>query len=565
MRQLDRTLSFLLLALLGPLCAASAWAADDNLNLVFTTTNAGGPYGNRHVHVVWLTTESGQWVCTVGNDAVNKRAVWANARASSLATWYKSNPAPKDDVNARTGATPTAYTTYDINWNWRKLDGTLVPDGTYKIHFECTNANGGNPQNYAVFTIVKSRTNWSLGPATQGGYVNVKLTYTVAGLSLENSPASAVTEISAVVGGDLAGTNGTPGHVYVYWGDNDGADNPRDWDYRVDLGELADGPFATTLTGLTNQQTYFYRCYVSGQTESLWARETQQFTAGASPTIFREGSVWDYFEGYTYPGDGWNDVGFAVGDGWKTGPTGIGYGDGDDATVLDMMNKYVTVYMRYPFDIPDPAAITAMQFKVDYDDGFVAYLNGREVVRRGVPEGQTENTSAADHSASVEGGQIETIDLVPYLGDLRTGDNVFAIEVHNAGIRSSDLTMIPELTVAGLRSPQPNLMPAVRELHFDSVLPGASEELPLKLANTGQEPLIINSLKIVGLMPEAFAVESDRLPPFDLPPGGEETVVVRFSPAAVQTYAYTRLMIGSTDWDEPLISIDLSGYGGQSP
>jgi hypothetical protein len=86
------------------------------------------------------------------------------------------------------------------------------------------------------------------------------------------------------------------------------------------------------------------------------------------------------------------------------------------------------------------------------------------------------------------------------------------------------------------------------------------------LANRGQEPVRIKSLRIVGLMPEAFTVESSRPLPLDL-----ETVASRrpfsfgFRRRRPQTYAYTRLMIGYTDWDEPLISISLSGGGGQTP
>ena len=63
------------------LLGQTAQAADDNLNIVFTTTNAGGSYGNKHVHVVWITDTSGNWVHTVGTNSTNKRALWANARA----------------------------------------------------------------------------------------------------------------------------------------------------------------------------------------------------------------------------------------------------------------------------------------------------------------------------------------------------------------------------------------------------------------------------------------------------------------------------------------------------
>jgi hypothetical protein len=541
------------------LCPAPALAADDNLNIVFTTTSAGGQYGNRHVHVVWLTNESGQWVCTVGNDAVNKRAVWANARASSLATWYKANPKPKDDVDARTGATPTAYTTYSINWNWRKLDGSLVPDGTYKLQFECTNAEGGTVHNYAVFTIVKGRAGWSVGPVSQGGYLNVKLTSTVAALSLENAAASDVTESSATLGGTLGGANNKAFHTYIYWGDNDGGTDPRVWDYRVDMGSMQDRAFSTKLTLLTRGKTYFYRCYAANESASIWASSTRQFTAGVSPSVIRKGDVWRYFEGTTAASRAWNGIVYTPDATWKAGPTGIGFGDGDDATILQMQNLYTTVYMRDEFSLAWPGSATGMQFTVDYDDGFVAYLNGQEVARRGVPQGQDKDTTATDHPASIEGGQIEQIDLTPFLGLLRTGTNVFAIEAHNSSVSDSDLTMIPELTIQGLRSPQPDLTPSARELHFDSIATGTAGDLTVNLTNAGVLPLTVNSLKIVGLMPEAFVLHPPQSLPFDIPAGTYTPLRISFSPTAAQVYAYTYLMIGSNDWDEPLISISLSG------
>ena len=563
MRPLPRLLNLVALGFVfAALSPAGAFAADDNLNIVFTTTDAGGQYGNRHVHVVWLTTESGQWICTVGNDAANKRAVWANVRAGSLKTWYGANPAPRDDVDARTSATPTAYTTYDINWNWRKLDGSLVPDGVYQLHFECTNANSGTPRNYAVFTIVKGRANWSLGPVSQGGYVDVKLTYTVAALSLLNGAPANVTESSAVLSGSLAGTNGIPRRTFIYWGDNDGGTDPRAWDYRVDLGALQDGAFSTELTRLTRGQTYFYRSYATGDSGSIWAASSEQFTAEVSPNIFRKGDVWQYYEGTSAAPRNWNAVTYVPGSTWKSGPTGIGYGDGDDATILSMQDHYTTVYMRYDFDVALPSSATSMQFQVDYDDGFVAYLNGQEVARRGVPLGQDQDTVATSHSASVEGGQIETIDLTSFLSVLNTGANVFAIEVHNSSVSSSDLTMIPELTIQGLRSPQPDLVLGTQDLHFENVSAGASTELTVELTNAGTLPLTINSLRIVGLMPEAFALESAPSLPFDIPAGDHETLRIRFSPTVAQTYAYTYLMIGSTDWDEPFISASLSGVAG---
>ena len=67
---------------------------------------------------------------------------------------------------------------------------------------------------------------------------------------------------------------------------------------------------------------------------------------------------------------------------WLSGSTGIGYGDGDDTTVLeDMRGNYSSVYMRRNFTLPEDANLRAIQLSINYDDGFVAYLNGREIAR----------------------------------------------------------------------------------------------------------------------------------------------------------------------------------------
>jgi hypothetical protein len=159
--------------------------------------------------------------------------------------------------------------------------------------------------------------------------------------------------------------------------------------------------------------------------------------------IFGEGDVWRYFKGTELPAGVWASLGYDDAT-WLTGATGIGYGDGDDNTVLDdMSGNYATVYMRYEFAVADPALISRLTLNIDYDDGFVAFINGTEVARAGVATGQDNNTLASDHEA----GSPESIDLSSYIHALQPGDNVFAIEVHNTTLGSSDLSMIPQLII----------------------------------------------------------------------------------------------------------------------
>ena len=179
--------------------------------------------------------------------------------------------------------------------------------------------------------------------------------------------------------------------------------------------------------------------------------------APAAPLPIVRGDTWRYQKGTSEPPAAWTTEAFDD-SAWLSGPSGIGYGDGDDATLLsDMQNGYTTVYMRRAFDVSNPAAITGLELKVDYDDGFVAYLNGSEVARRNVPSGfrAYNSTASSTHEASggTSGNAPETISLNAFVGSLVTGTNVLAVQGVNISLASSDLSMIVELRA-------PNASPA---------------------------------------------------------------------------------------------------------
>lgn len=69
---------------------------------------------------------------------------------------------------------------------------------------------------------------------------------------------------------------------------------------------------------------------------------------------------------------------------WGQGQAGFGFSDGDDVTLID--NDNVAVYIRKAFMIPDTSAIAEAILHMDYDDGFIAYLNGTEIARVNMTE-----------------------------------------------------------------------------------------------------------------------------------------------------------------------------------
>ena len=93
---------------------------------------------------------------------------------------------------------------------------------------------------------------------------------------------------------------------------------------------------------------------------------TWNFTVLAAPTgpqtLLAYGSSWKYLDNGTNHGTAWRATGFSDA-GWSTGNAQLGYGDGDEATVVsygsNASNKYVTTYFRKTITAADPGIFTS--------------------------------------------------------------------------------------------------------------------------------------------------------------------------------------------------------------
>ena len=154
--------------------------------------------------------------------------------------------------------------------------------------------------------------------------------------------------------------------------------------------------------------------------------------------------IWSYFVGTNPPPDNWNQLNFDTSD-WSAGQGGFGYADGDDNTVI---SNTLSVFFRKPFNVVALEEISSLAIHADYDDGFVVYINGTEVLRStnmGESGSQVtyDQTAETDHEAVMyQGGAPEAFVLHhnDFDGVLTAGDNVLAIEVHNVNTTSSDMS-----------------------------------------------------------------------------------------------------------------------------
>ena len=197
------------------------------------------------------------------------------------------------------------------------------------------------------------------------------------------------------------------------------------------------------------------------------------------------GDEWKYWIGNSQPVANWNHLNANVSN-WQEGNSGFGYGDNDDNT--NIPNGTPSIFVRKIFDIADIGNISKILFHIDYDDGYIAYLNGVEFSRRslGAPNTYIEYnqlTSSLHEAEIYSGGFPEAvwIDLEQF--PLLTGENILAIEVHNYTTNSSDLSCIPFLTL-GYRTPLNEN--DVRTPNSDMDLPEISFHTNFKISSTGE-------------------------------------------------------------------------------
>ena len=162
----------------------------------------------------------------------------------------------------------------------------------------------------------------------------------------------------------------------------------------------------------------------------------------ADTTLVPTGAVWKYLDNGSDQGTAWRATSFSD-SAWASGPAQLGYGDGDEATTVGFgpssTNRFITTYFRRAFSVTNASAFNALTLRLLRDDGAVVYLNGVEVWRSNMPTGTIGFTTPA--SVAIAGADESTFvqtTISPSL--LVNGTNVLAVELHQSGATSSDIS-----------------------------------------------------------------------------------------------------------------------------
>ncbi|MEM7232047.1 MAG: hypothetical protein AAF517_07735 [Planctomycetota bacterium] len=161
-------------------------------------------------------------------------------------------------------------------------------------------------------------------------------------------------------------------------------------------------------------------------------------------TLIASGSSWSYDNTASDLGRTWRGLNFDDSS-WSSGNSELGFGDGGESTTLPAnVQAATTVYFRKSFNVDDPATFDGLRLRLLRDDGAIVYLNGIEIDRSNLPEFsvgfETRALSAVNNADETAYHEVD----LPSQG-LVAGENVVAVEVHQAGGAKVDLSFDLEL------------------------------------------------------------------------------------------------------------------------
>ena len=127
-------------------------------------------------------------------------------------------------------------------------------------------------------------------------------------------------------------------YAFVYWGTNDGGNNPAAWKNVTALGLQGAGPLSTNLTGLA-ATPYYYRLFATNAYGQAWASSSASFTpysAGHVPANI------------TWRGDGVNNFWDTNTNNpvWANTGTNVAFWNGDSVTFNDSGSNNVPVVLN---------------------------------------------------------------------------------------------------------------------------------------------------------------------------------------------------------------------------
>ncbi|WP_426571193.1 fibrinogen-like YCDxxxxGGGW domain-containing protein [Aquihabitans sp. McL0605] len=195
----------------------------------------------------------------------------------------------------------------------------------------------------------------------------------------------------------------------------------------------------------TGAHTYVVTAYdTNGNTAPSGPVATK---AQVNSALLAYGAVWRWSFTEAGQATGWAAPGFDDST-WATGPAELGFGDGDEKTVISTAAapRPLTGYFRITVTVDDPAAFQSVLAELIRDDGAVVYVNGVEVGRDNMPAGPVTGTTKAPVAITDRTAERTPVSISVPASAFVPGANTIAVEVHGNDRYTGDLSFDLKLT-----------------------------------------------------------------------------------------------------------------------
>jgi len=261
-----------------------------------------------------------------------------------------------------------------------------------------------------------------------------------------------------------------------------------------------------TLPTLANPARKFALVSLTGSTASTITEPNTLFflpdsIATSEPqTLIAAESDWRYLDDGSDQGTAWQALSFDDSE-WPTGAGQLGYGDGDENQVIRDERTdgtaIATTYFRHTFNVTNPGRFNSLTVRLVRDDGAIVYLNGDEEFRSNIDDGPI---AFDDFTGNVVSSENDYVEYTIPASDLQAGDNIIAVEIHQASSTSSDVSFDLEL----IANP---VQPVTFFLH--------ENEDDLILLWEGDDDLMLQSSP--NLDPDSWIDHTEATSPFTIP------------------------------------------------
>ncbi len=190
---------------------------------------------------------------------------------------------------------------------------------------------------------------------------------------------------------------------------------------------------------------------------------------------------WKLLRGVKEPGGSggnleWTSPGFDDA-AWEEVALPVGYGRAyaQAKTVLDdMRGNYSRIYLRRRFSIDDPRRWRRLRLRIRHDDGYVAFLNGVEILRAAAGKPWEPVPFGAHASRKAAGQPSSNVAPIP-TDHLRKGENVIALLGLNLDPGDEDFFLAAEIDGEATSGPERDRGLLAR---FEPIGAGAADDFP---------------------------------------------------------------------------------------